>query len=67
MAAQDLRRRFDRLVDRADEHHRWIGATRPDTGVGRIKVGGRHRAAHEGRTTRRPPRRGSLAVALWTA
>lgn len=47
MAVQDLRRRFDRLVDRAGEHHRWMGATRPDTGVGRIKVGGRHRAAHE--------------------
>ena len=40
-----LRQRFDRFVDRSGEHHRWTGAVRPDTGVGRIKVDGTHIAA----------------------
>src|SRR4051812_34646564 len=40
-----LRERFERFVDRSGEHHLWTGATRPDTGVGRVKVGGKHLAA----------------------
>jgi integrase len=37
-----LRERFEHFVDRSGDHHLWIGATRPDTGVGRVKVGGKH-------------------------
>jgi integrase len=34
------------MVDRSGEHHRWTGALRPDSGTGRLKVEGRHVAAH---------------------
>lgn len=39
--ARTLRDRFEALVDRSGEHHIWTGATRPDTGVGRLKIDGK--------------------------
>src|SRR5687767_7804264 len=44
--AEAINDRFDKFVDRSGEHHIWLGATRPDTGIGRIKVGGKHVPAH---------------------
>lgn len=43
--AKSLRLRFDAYVDRTGEHHLWTGAVRADTGVGRLKVGGKVRSA----------------------
>src|SRR5947208_12695411 len=43
--ARDLRDRFEAHVDRRGEHHIWTASTRPDTGVGRLKVSGRQMAA----------------------
>lgn len=45
--AKSLRQRFDAFVDRNGEHHLWTGAVRADTGVGRLKVDGKVRAAHQ--------------------
>ncbi|HUF32980.1 MAG TPA: HNH endonuclease [Acidimicrobiales bacterium] len=38
--------RFEAQVDRSGEHHRWLGATNPARGTGRLKVDGRQVTAH---------------------
>jgi hypothetical protein len=46
MAGKPVAERFERMVDRSGDHHRWNGACRPDNGTGRLKIAGREVAAH---------------------
>lgn len=39
-------KRFEALVDRSEEHHRWLGAVNPVRLTGRLKVAGRQVTAH---------------------
>lgn len=41
-----LQHRFEKFVDRGDEHHLWTGAIRPGAGTGRIRVDGKEVPAH---------------------
>src|ERR1700677_3120984 len=43
---EDLATRFERLVDRAGDHHLWLGSVNPSRGTGRIKVGSVSMTAH---------------------
>ena len=44
--ARSLVERFEEKVDRAGEHHLWLGATNQARGTGRLKVAGRDMTAH---------------------
>lgn len=41
-----VKQRFETFIDRKADHDRWIGASRPDTGTGRFRVGGKEVPAH---------------------
>ena len=46
MAQTDKAAQFERHVDRAGEHHLWLGARNPQRGTGRLFVDGRQVTAH---------------------
>ena len=43
---ETTQQRFERMVDRSGDHHRWTGAINPQRGTGRVKVDGRQVTAH---------------------
>lgn len=43
---ETTQQRFERMVDRTGDHHRWTGAINPQRGTGRLKVDGRQVTAH---------------------
>lgn len=45
--ARSIRERFERSVDTSGDHNVWTGATRADTGTGRMRVNGKELAAHQ--------------------